>query len=257
MRAFPAAAGLVQCQQLDRSQPDPGGLGADEVVAGGQRRGGQGGGDPVGEASRASRGGRRGRTRSVPRGRPAASSGWVGQRSSSRNTVGAPRSRTGHHERGRVSGLQVRAQPVEQPTLVAGGAFVVAGDRAQFPPSSPCGISVLSPACRSSASRQQIRASSASSFFRAGPRRRATRSGLTGTTVNPASSNAATSSPWRVSSTTRTSAGSGSNARQRPTSRSTPAGPWSMRNCSTTPLSGVPRATSWNSSAQSMPTPST
>src|SRR3712207_8141925 len=34
---------------------------------------------------------------------------------------------------GRVGGLQVRAQPVEQPALVAGGAFVVAGDRAQFP----------------------------------------------------------------------------------------------------------------------------
>ena len=63
------------------------------------------------------------------------------------------------------------------------------------PPSSPCGIRVLSAACRSSASRQQIRASSASSFFRAGPRRRATRSGLTGTTVNPASSSASTSRP--------------------------------------------------------------
>ena len=46
---FPAAAGLVQGQQLDRGQPDPGGLGPDEVVAGGQRRGGQRGGDPVGE----------------------------------------------------------------------------------------------------------------------------------------------------------------------------------------------------------------
>jgi hypothetical protein len=37
----------------------------------------------------------------------------------------------------------------------------------------------------------------------AGPRRRATRSGLTGTTVNPASTSASTSNPCRVSSTTR------------------------------------------------------
>jgi hypothetical protein len=36
-------------------------------------------------------------------------------------------------ERGGIGGLQVRAQPVEQPALVAGGAFVVAADRAQFP----------------------------------------------------------------------------------------------------------------------------
>ena len=40
---------------------------------------------------------------------------------------------TGQDERGGVGGLQVRAQPVEQPTLVAGGAFVVAADRAQLP----------------------------------------------------------------------------------------------------------------------------
>jgi hypothetical protein len=59
----------------------------------------------------------------------------------------------------------------------------------------------------SRASRQQIRASASSSFFFAGPRRRATRSGLTGSTVNPASTSAPTSSRWWVSSTTRTSAG--------------------------------------------------
>ena len=105
------------------------------------------------------------------------------------------------------------------------------------PPSSPCGIRVLSAVCRSRASRQQIRASSVSSFFRAGPRRRATRSGLTGTTLNPASINASTSRPWRVSSTTRTSAGSGSSRSARSIRAVTPAGPWSIRNCSITPFS--------------------
>ena len=94
-------------------------------------------------------------------------------------------------------------------------------------------------------------------FARAGPRRRATTSGLTGTTVNPASISASTSRPWRVSSTTRTSAGSGSRRSTRSISAPTPAGVCSTRNCSMTPFSAVPRATSWNSSAQSMPIPST
>ena len=51
------------------------------------------------------------------------------------------------------------------------------------PASSPCGTSGRSRSKRSSASRQAILASSASSFFFAGPRRRAIRSGLTGTTT--------------------------------------------------------------------------
>ena len=101
----------------------------------------------------------------------------------------------GQHESGGVGGLQVRAQPVEQAALIAGGAFVVAADRAQLPTELSVRMRVLSAAWRSRASRQQIRASVASSFFRAGPRRRATSSGLTGTTVNPASTNASTSSP--------------------------------------------------------------
>jgi hypothetical protein len=56
--------------------------------------------------------------------------------------------------------------------------------------SSPWGTSGLSAAWRSRASRQAMRASAASSFLRAGRRRRATSSGLTGTTVNPASTSA-------------------------------------------------------------------
>src|SRR6185312_16530540 len=46
----PAAAGLVQREQLDGGQPDAGGLGAHQVVAGGQRGRGEGVGDAVGEA---------------------------------------------------------------------------------------------------------------------------------------------------------------------------------------------------------------
>ncbi|MGH4016344.1 MAG: hypothetical protein ACRDSL_20945 [Pseudonocardiaceae bacterium] len=36
-------------------------------------------------------------------------------------------------QRGRIGDLQVSAQPVEQPDLVASGALIVAGDRAQLP----------------------------------------------------------------------------------------------------------------------------
>jgi hypothetical protein len=46
---LPAAAGLVQCQQLPGSQPDTGGLGPHQVVAGVQRRGDQRGADLLGE----------------------------------------------------------------------------------------------------------------------------------------------------------------------------------------------------------------
>ena len=125
------------------------------------------------------------------------------------------------------------------------------------PASCPCGISRRSPAWRSSASRQQIRASSASSFLRAGPRRRDTSSGLTGSTVYPASTSASTSSPCRVSITTRTSAGSASSPAIRSTRADTASGRCSTRSTEMTPSPGLPSATRWNSSAQSIPTPST
>src|SRR5665811_2028329 len=124
------------------------------------------------------------------------------------------------------------------------------------PAGAPWGTRARRSVNRSSASRHAMRASSASSFFFAGPRRRAIRSGLTGSTVNPASTSRSTSSPWRVSMTTRTSAGSGSSATMRAISASSAAGVWSTWTSSNTPSPGLPSATSWNSSAQSIPTPS-
>jgi hypothetical protein len=93
--------------------------------------------------------------------------------------------------------------------------------------------------CRSRASRQAMGASLASSFLRAGPRRRATRSGLTGRTTWPASSRRSTSSPWRVSITTRTSAGSGSRAAIWAMSWSTAAGCARPGGSGSPPLLGV------------------
>jgi len=60
-------------------------------------------------------------------------------------------------------------------------------------------------------------------------------SGLTGSTVKPASQNASTSSPWRVSMTTRSSAGSGSNAAIRASSCATAWGRCSTRSTSMIP----------------------
>ncbi|MGH3734044.1 MAG: hypothetical protein ACRDT6_00190 [Micromonosporaceae bacterium] len=58
---------------------------------------------------------------------------------------------------------------------------------------------------------------------------------MTGSTVYPASSMASTSSPCRVSMTTRTSAGSGSSVAIRATSTPTAAGVCSTQATSTTP----------------------
>jgi hypothetical protein len=129
----------------------------------------------------------------------------------------------GQGERRRIGGLQVRAQPVEQPALVAGGTFVVTGDRAHLPTELAVRDQRPEPGVLIQGEQAADPRVLASSFFRAGPRRRATRSGLTGTTVNPASSSASTSRQCRVSSTTRTSAGSGSSRSARSTSAATPS----------------------------------
>ena len=96
---------------------------------------------------------------------------------------GAAQVIAGDGQGGREGRQQILAEPVEQPPLIAGGALVVAGDGAQLSGQLPVGDQGRSPAWRSRASRQAMRASSASSFFLAGPRRRATRSGLTGRTT--------------------------------------------------------------------------
>jgi hypothetical protein len=162
----------------------------------------------------------------------------------------------GDLQRGREGRDEIGSQPVGEAALVSGGALVVAGDGAQLPASSPWGTSGRSAAWRSRASRQAMRASSVSSFLRAGPRQRATRSGLTGSTVEPASSSRSTSSPWRVSRLPGPRPGQAPGWRcgsPAPPRRRGVLDPQDLHH----PLVGSPRATRWNSSAQSMPTAST
>src|SRR3990172_1461754 len=66
-----------------------------------------------------------------------------------------------------------------------------------------------------------------------------------------------TKRPWRASSTTLTSAGAGSSAAIRAQSASTAFGECSTLRTSKTPSLGLPSATRWNSSDQSIPTAST
>ncbi len=145
---------------------------------------------------------------------------------------------------------------VAGPALVAGGPLVIAGGGGQL----GAGLAV-----RDQPAQLQVGVQGQQAAGPGVPRivlllRRAaaprTRSGLTGSTVNPASARASTSSPCRVSSTPRTSAGSGSSSRHRAIRFCAPAGPWSIRNCAVTPCPGLPSATPWNDSAQSTPTPS-
>ena len=187
----------------------------------------------------------------------AASAPAVGQRSSSRRIRVAPRSSPAMASAaGKVTIRSARSRLSSRRSSRQARSSSRAMDRSS-PASCPCGISRLSPACRSRASRQQIRASSASSFLRAGPRRRDTSSGLTGRTVYPASTSASTSRPCRVSITTRTSAGSASSPAIRSIRADTASGRCPARSTPMTPSPGLPNATRWNSSAQSIPTPST
>jgi hypothetical protein len=84
---------------------------------------------------------------------------------------------------GREGGDEVLAQPVTQPTLVSGGALVVAGDGAQLPSQRPVGDQ----RAQGGVAVQGQQAADAGVLgvvlLAGGPRRRATRSGLTGSTV--------------------------------------------------------------------------
>ena len=217
---------------------------------------GQGGYDPVGEpvgpAVAAGAGELDGSSRPA-----AASSAWVGQRSSSRSTA-APQIAAGDVERGGEDGLQVGAQPVDQPALVAGGAFVVAGDGAQFPAELAVRDQRLEPGVpvqREQAADPGVlgvvlllrRAAAAGDQVRVDRQH-----GEPGVDQAPRPA-ARGGSPAPPAPRPGRAPGAGSG----PTSRATPSGPCSIRNCSITPFSGGPNATSWNSSAQSMPTPST
>src|SRR6266540_4820485 len=119
-------------QQLDGGQADGVGLGADQVVAWGEVVAGQRLGDLVGQAFGPA-------VVAGPGEGPQLGSGGVRER-----LVGWPALQQPQHgrgaqvvagddQRGRERGDEVLAQPVEQAALVAGGAVVVAGDRAQFP----------------------------------------------------------------------------------------------------------------------------
>ena len=225
---------------------------------GGEVVGGQRGRRPCRRTGRASRAGRPGRRRPARRARLLARAVAVGQRSSSRSTVGAPRSSPAIvSAAGKVAIRSARSRFTSRRWSRAArsssramarssaGQLAVGDQRAQ------AGVAVQ---------RQQaaMRASSASSFLRAGPRRRAIRSGLTGTTVYPASTSALDEQAVagldhhpdlgrvRLSSAIRASSASTATAGRAPPGRT-----------SITPSPGPPRATRWNSSAQSIPTPST
>ncbi len=96
---------------------------------------------------------------------------------------------------GREDGDQVSAQPVGQAALVAGGSVVVAGDRAQLGTEH----AVRDELTQFGVLVQRDQAADPGVFgvvlLLGRPPRRATRSGLTGSTVNPASTSASTSRP--------------------------------------------------------------
>jgi hypothetical protein len=89
----------------------------------------------------------------------------------------------GDGQGGREGRQQVLAQPVEQAALVAGGAVVVAGDRPEF--AGQLTVGDQGPQRGVSVKREQAGDAGILGvvLLRAGPRRRAIRSGLTGSTV--------------------------------------------------------------------------
>lgn len=126
----------ILCQVAGGGERDGGGLGAHQVVMHQQLLGDQGTTRAGGEAVRPA----------VPRGAgeafqasrsSSASWAWVGQRESSLSVVALPRSSPAMRRAGRERCHQVGTQPVQQPPLVAGGAFVVAGDGTQLPGQLP------------------------------------------------------------------------------------------------------------------------
>lgn len=217
--AFPALTGFAQAHQLGRGQCGGRGLGADQVVPHRQLLGGQDVKDTSGEAL----------WPAMARGASDASQGVVVEfgelgvsapRSQQRQDDRAAQFIAGELQCGRKGREQIDAQPVDQSAFVAGGAFVVAGNRAQ--PTGQLTVPNEFPQVHELIQRDQTAdAGVLGVVFLAGPRRRATKYGLTRSRVNPASSSVSTSTPRRVSSTTRISAGPGSRSKQRATSRPT------------------------------------
>ena len=106
----------------------------------------------------------------------------VGQASSSRGSVGAPRSAPPiSRAAGKVAMRSARRRLSSRRSSLDARSSSRAIARSS-PATSPWGMRGRSRSKRSRAMRQAMRASSASSFFLAGPRLRATRSGFTGTT---------------------------------------------------------------------------
>lgn len=119
----------------------------------------------------------------------------AGHRSSIRRMVGAPRSSPATASAaGKVATRSARSRLRRRRSSreARSSSRVIARSSAA---SSPWGTSTRSRSKRSSAITQAMRAFSASSFFFAGLRRRATRSGFTGTTAKPASRSCSTSIP--------------------------------------------------------------
>src|SRR6266568_63993 len=130
--AFPRLPRLTQRQQLSGRQRDGGFFRADQIVFDGQLLSGQGiryaNGEPVWPAVLRGASERldvltagRGEVRMA---RPA---GQHLEHDRGTEII------AGDHQRGRERRQQVRAQPIQQTTFVAGGAFIVAGDSTQLP----------------------------------------------------------------------------------------------------------------------------